>query len=403
MVRFCVLRNCEHDNLYGYILTTMGLFNESLFYAMMAWSSLHIAHLKKIPAQDAEFRYERAMCLLHQELVESSDIDVLLTTIWFLLQYELLLAKGVEKFQKLLSYTADILKAEIKRHRTSATAKNRIGPIGSIVLVWMSARDSQASHYGSAGRLLGFLKMYPHIYDIVDKSDVSADPIASQNWTLGPDVQDLETPQLQACMRLSLRNQIVHGQIVLLGRWRSAAADSTSWASVLTSLEILRKEVEEENSPAAVAALAVSKGSLGAMPVISALGYNRLLLLASYYHCLITYQRFKPESSLPSDGTLLEAEECALRIIRIQQRVTHARPNSPQAFWPTSLFHAAITTKDPVYQSWVVRTFQLAERWGGNLVKSRILLENILERQARTANSVDFIQVMKETTGYFVV
>ncbi|RFU31683.1 hypothetical protein B7463_g4646, partial [Scytalidium lignicola] len=403
MVRFCVLRNCEHDNLYIYILTTMGLYHESLFCAMMAWSSLHLAHLRKRSPRDAESRYEKAIRLLQQDLTEEFNIDLLLTTIWFLLQYQLLLANGVDKFQQLLSCSADIIKAEIDRRQTSETALNRIGPIGSIVLVWMSARDSQASHFGSARRLLGYLKMYPDIYDLVDKSDVLKDPSVSANWPSGSSLQDVETLQLQLCMRLSLRIQIVHGQIILLGRWKPTITDSTSWTSVLVNLEILKREVEEDDSPTAIAALAVAKGSLCSMPSISALGYNRLLLLSSYYGTLITYHTHNPKNLSTSGEMMIEAAECAARIIRIQQRVTHARPNSPQAFWPTTLFHAATVTKDPVYQSWVVRTFALAERWGGNLVKSRILLEHILDRQNRSGTRVDFLEVMKETTGYFVV
>ncbi|KAE8443407.1 hypothetical protein EG329_001888 [Mollisiaceae sp. DMI_Dod_QoI] len=397
MTKFCVLRNCVYDDLYGYILTNMGLFNQALFNSMMAWSFLHLAQLRNQSLDEAEARYEKAIELLDYELEDVHDINVVLTIIWFLLQYQLLRAEGIERFRQLLNCATDVAKVELDRHDGDPTS-SRIGPIGCIVLVWMSARDSQAAHFGGTGRLLGYLKMYPYIYDLIDNSSV-VDPMPMMSG-LG----DTESRQMRDCLRLSLRNMIVQGQIILLGRWRPDASSTSSWNSVFASLAILRKEVEEDDCSEAIDALAVAKGSVRAMPTVSALGYNRLLLLAAFYGALISYHRHSPVAEMSTTrDSLLGSEECAARIIRITLRVLRERPTTPRSVWPTILFKAATTVKDPIYQSWAIQTFEQVERWGANLLKTRILLENIIDRQNRSGVEVDFVKVMEETTGYFIV
>ncbi|CZR64589.1 uncharacterized protein PAC_14487 [Phialocephala subalpina] len=397
MTKFCILRNCIYDDLYGYILTNMGLFNQALFGSMMAWSFLHLSQMRNQPLDKAEARYEATIKLLNQEIENEQDINVLLSIIWFLLQYELLRAEGVDRFHQLLNCATNIAKGELQRH-DSDPSRSRIDSIGCIVLVWMSSRDSQAANYGGTGRLLGYLKKYPYIYELIDQSSV-VDPIPSAS-SLG----EKESRQMRDCMRFSLRNMIVQGQIAILGRWRPEAGDSSSWNSVYASLAILKKEIEEDDCSEAVDALAVAKGSVRAMPTVSALSYNRLLLLASYYGGLISYHQFVPAGDAEIEREpLLELEECAARIIRITLRVMRDRPTTPQSIWPTSLFKAATTIKDPIYQAWAVRAFEQVEGWGANWVKTRILLENIIDRQNRSGVDVDFVKVMEETTGYFIV
>ncbi|KAL3425014.1 C6 zinc finger domain-containing protein [Phlyctema vagabunda] len=399
MVRFCQLRNSTEDNLYSYILTTMGLFHECLFNAMMAWSSLHLAHLRSKSMRDAEDRHDHAVQLLQEDSTNGTHIDVILATMWFLLEYERLMAGGVDKVRKLLDHAADAIEVELGNKVASLS---RIGPIGSIVLVWMSALDCQAAHFGGAGRILGQLQMYPHITKFIETSAVTEDTPMSKDWSVAPSVQTEETKQLQACMRLNLRTIILTGQIILLGRWQATAPGTASWAAVNTGLETLEKEVEEDKSLPAIDALSIAKGgAFTAAPALSALGYNRLLLLASYYAAIILYQQFQP--SVAQDGDLSNVtEECAARIIRISLRITREQPNSPPAMMNT-LFIAATVIKDQIYQAWSISMFEKAERWGSNMAKARKLLESIIDRQNRVGSRVDFVEIMKESTGHFIL
>lgn len=403
MVRFCILRNCVHDNLYSYILTNMGLFHRSLFDAMMAWSALHLAHVSHQSDDDARKRYDTAYTELIEDLADDISPALLLTTIWFLMQYQLILAEGVESFCELINLAANVVRGELDGSDPES-AMSRIGPIGSLVLVWMSARDNQASYLGYGGKLLGCLKMYPHIYELVDKSSVSDDAPAVVNWIPRPGSKSDGPTDMQACMRLSLRNVTVAGQIKILGRRAGhiTPVSSVAWESVHSSLTILHREVEQDESPAAKAALAVAEGSLNAMPTVTAICYNRLLLLGGYYTGLIHYNIYRPHPAI-DEPWLLSPEQCADRIIRMCQRVSRERSESPQGIWPTHVFIAGITTKDPVYQSWAVRTLESAEKWGQNIVKTRKLLEAVIHEQNVTGTRVDFLQVMKETTGLFIV
>lgn len=414
MIHFCILRNSLHNSLYPHILATMGLYHQCVLSAMLAWSSLHLTQLQSRPLDDASLRYRNAKALLLKDMTLDLPVDVALTALWFLTQYQFLLADGLDEFQDLLSRAADVLAPELDKSADSVTP--RIGPIGAVILVWMCARDSQMTYFGGGGRLLGLLKTYPHIYPLIDKATSAEDASTSIHWASSPKSKGSDSDHLQACMRLSFRLQTVVAQIVLLGRWDhpESGDQGAAWISALMSLTILQQEIEEEQSiPAAVDALAVAKGSLTALPTISPLAYNRLLLLASFYNAIISFRNnkpFEPEapvitpvsqgsttSATSATGPLPDCEECAHRIIRITQRVTRDRPNSPRAFWPFSLFHAAITTKDPIYQSWCIRTFEKGEVWGRNLVKARELIEYIIDHQNRSGQALDHVKAMEDS------
>jgi hypothetical protein len=55
-----------------------------------------------------------------------------------------------------------------------------------------------------------------------------------------------------------------------------------------------------------------------------------------------------------------------------------------------------------VYQAWAIHAFEKAERWGAHIVKTRRLLEAVVRRQNSTGERADLIQMMKETTGFFI-
>lgn len=421
MVHFCVLRNSLHNSLYSHILATMGLYHQSVLSAMLAWSSLHLAQLQSAPLDDADRRYRKAKALVIKDMAVEQSADVVLTALWFLTQYQLLLADGVDEFRDLLNRAADVVSPHL--HRSADSVTPRIGPIGAVILVWMCPRDSQLTYFGGGGRLLGLLKTYPCIYQLIDKAASAEDTSTSIHWASASKSKGSESYHFQACMRLSFRLQTVVAQIILLGRWNhlESGDQDAAWSSVLRSLTILQKEIEDEQSiSAAIDALAVAKGSLAALPSISPLAYNRLLLLASFYNAIIKFQTYKPPqlesaiSPIPSPASTMStasgvrplpnSEECARRIIRISQRVTKDRPNSPRAFWPFSLFHAAVTTKDPIYQSWCIRTFEKGEVWGRNLVKARELLECIIDHQNRSGQTLDHVKAMEQSgISYFLV
>lgn len=400
MVRYCILRNTVHSNLYIHILTSLALFHSTLLDAMLSWSALHLAHLRRRTFDDAKLRYNRTYTALIEDLAHNTSPTLLLATIWFLMQYQLMLAEGVDGFCELLNLAADVARAEFQASDTETSMK-RIGPIGSLILVWMSARDSQIAYLGMGGRLLGCLRSYPHVYELVEISSVSDE---AEN----PDVQFMSREEIaarpvpsemQACLKLSLRSVTLGGQIKILGRHHGMRTDSSAWETIRASLEVLRCEIEEDQSLPGIAALAVAEGDVDAMPVVTPICYNRLLLLAGYYTTLIEYNKQRGDDDL----MIRNPQDCANRVIRLCQRASMERPNSPQAIWPTQILMAALTTRDPVYQSWVIGAFKDAERWGSNMVKTRKLLEEMIRRQKSTGEKADLIEVMKETTGLFLM
>ena len=411
MVRFCILRNCMHDNLYSYILLNMGMFHSTLFDAMMAWSALHLAHIQKQSSSSAAARYSRSYTALMEDLNHNVAPSLLLATAWFLLQYQLIFAESVESFCELIDLSAEVARAELKNH-DAETAMQRIGPIGSLILVWMSFRDSQAAHLGLGGRLLGCLKTYPNIYELVNASSVSSE---GSGHSL-PDIVFMEreqirkqisgsgrTSEMQNCMKLCFQNVTVAGQIKFLGRNKEAGplGNDAAWEAVRANLSLLQRDIELDDTEAARAALGVAIGNLAAMPVVQPIHYNRLLLLAAYYATVIQYHNNRPGEPC-HDSELLLPEECADRMIRLCQRVEAARPNSPQGLWPTHALIAGTTTRDPIYQAWALHTFERAEKWGAHIVKARVLLDAVVRKQNSTGKRVDIIEVMRDTTGVFI-
>ncbi|CAK7197781.1 hypothetical protein SEUCBS139899_000429 [Sporothrix eucalyptigena] len=300
MVPFCILRNCMHDNLYSYILLNMGMFHSTLFDAMMAWSALHLSHVRKHSSSSPRQRYAHAYTALIEDLSHG--------------MYQLLLAESVESFCELIDLSAEVARAELHNH-DAETAMHRIGPVGSLILVWMSFRDSQASYVGLGGRLLGYLKTYPYIYELVDVSSVSREGSGHSS----PDIVFMERDQIrkqisghgkasemQTCMKLNFQK-------------------CNPWDAICANLGRLRRDIELDDTEATRAALGVAMGNLAAMPVVEPIHYNRLLLLAAFYTTVIQYHNSGPGEPF-ADSALLPPEVYADRMIRLSQRVEAARP-----------------------------------------------------------------------------
>ncbi|KAL3963025.1 hypothetical protein ACCO45_004548 [Purpureocillium lilacinum] len=132
--------------------------------------------------------------------------------------------------------------------------------------------------------------------------------------------------------------------------------------------------------------------------------FNDLLLLSTFYSLIISFHRILPFPTLAIvDPELLTAEEAATRIVRAAAWVIRLKKPSPQNIWPRILFMAGIETIDPLYQDWVVQVFRDAKPWGGNYCKTLTLLEKVIERQSMEGVRVDYVEVMKESVGIFII
>ncbi|KAH8881839.1 hypothetical protein GQ53DRAFT_832137 [Thozetella sp. PMI_491] len=369
MIKFSKMKNSRQENVYISIFSTLALSHQQLFQAMMAWSSLHLAQSSHKPTDDAEERYARANELLMEDRRPLDHIDATITTIWFLLQYECLRAEGIDIFCSLLHRAASLLRSLFDEcDKDQAIA--RLGPMGIRGIVWMSAYDARASTFGNAGHLLGCLRSCPYVYDLIDGS---------------------------------LRLRMVMGQIKLVKLWPDNEAKQQGWDAVDASLRVLRQELDNRHFPETQMTMRIALGETDAMPDVSSGQYNGVMLLATFYTAVILYQEYRPPTASLAVDEFLPSSECALRVIRLVNRVHMARPDSPQGVWRHIIFVAGMVCRDPIYQIWAVRTLQGAEVWGNNFLKTRVLLETIIERQNRSGKREDFVQVMQETTGLFVI
>lgn len=393
MTQFAKMRNSNQETVYATIFSTTALSHEPLFQAMMAWSSLHLAQMKKSSTEDAERRYARASTLLLEDADPLERIDVALSTTWILLQYEHILADGVEKFCSLLKYAADILQRLFNRF-DKIEVKRRLGVNGVRALIWMSTYDARATLFGTAGYLLGTLRRCPYIYDLLS---LGAPPADVHSHVRPP------KPSYEASLRLALRLRMVMGQIRLLTLSQNSEERRRGWSAVDDSLKTLRSELDEKYNAAAQNALSVARGHMPAVAEASSEQYNRMMLCATFYGAIILYQHFRPAIEVFTVDELTPLRDCGLRIIRLANCASRARPDSPQSVWPHLLLLAGIVCQDPVYQSWAIQSLQKAEVWGRNLYKTRILLEAFADH-AGSGIGLDVITtLMEQITGPFII
>ncbi|KAK7752978.1 hypothetical protein SLS62_005137 [Diatrype stigma] len=397
MTGYAKIRYSGDENLYSQIFSDMALFYAPLYHCVMAWTALHLGQTKSEPdlVQKATERYSHAVSLMHRDQNVAHHFELSLITIWFALQFELLAASGIVPFCRHLEFTADLVDAH-RRHQKAGGQAAPLGPIGSRVLVWLGAYDARASWIGGTGRLLQNLELFSSEYDFLN----AAFPETRSNSN-GQDTK----PCLQdtkPCLRLNLDFDTVEGRIVHLHR-REVAAPVTVWTTVQDELLSIQERLESDRTIASiVSSLSNPTRSLGGK--ITMKGFNCFLLLATFYSVVICYHRMLPPrvvNSIPKK--LISAESAAKRIISITSTVCRLRPPSPQNIWPRILFLAGIETTDMVYQDWVVKTLADAEVWGANFGKTRVLLEHVIRIQGREGTRVDYLDVMKQTTGLFII
>ncbi|KAM0811757.1 putative Transcription factor domain-containing protein [Seiridium cardinale] len=397
MTKFSKMRSSNQETVYTTIFSTLALSHRPLFQAMMAWSSLHLAQTRGSSTEDAEQRYIQASTLLLEDPEPLERLDVTMNTIWMLLQYEHLLATGVDNFCHLLKYAADILQKVFDQY-DKGEVMARLGTTGVRALVWMSAFDARASLFGKAGYLLGTLRRCSYLYELIGQCAVITESGA-------PDMQRglHNASSYESSLRLAIRLRIILGQIRLLRLSQNSEEQRQGWSAVDDSLRTLRSELDAKHNLLTQSGYSVVQGESTAVPYASSDHYNCLMLCATFYGAVILYQECRPPPTAFAIDDFLPSADCALRIIRLANRASMARPNSPQATWPHLLFLAGMVCKDPIYQSWTIQTLQKSEVWGRNLYKTRVLLEAMISSNDSNAKIDQIVTVMHQTTGLFII
>ncbi len=391
MTGYAKIRYSGDENLYSQIFSNMALFYAPLYNALMAWAALHLGQIRSDAdlIQKAKERYTLAVSLMHRDQDVAHHFELSLVTIWFSLQYELLAASGIDSFCQHLEFTADLVDAH-RRHQKAGGQAATLGHIGCRVLVWLGAYDSRASLIGGTGRLLQNLELFSSENDFLD----AAFPDQTPN-TGG--LQDIKP-----CLRMNLDFDIAEGRIVQLYR-REVAAPAVTWSTMQSNLLSIRDRLEGDKTIASIITSLCSP-TFSQSGRITTKRFNCLLLLATFYSVVISFHRMMPvfvANSMPIK--VISGEMAATRIIRIASFVCRTRPASPQNIWPRILFLAGIETTDLVYQDWVIKTLADAEIWGANFGKTRVLLENVIRAQSREGVRVDYLDIMKQSTGLFII
>ncbi|KAI1093090.1 hypothetical protein F5B19DRAFT_451999 [Rostrohypoxylon terebratum] len=388
MTSYAKIRCSGDDNIYSYIFSNMALFYAPLYDALMAWTALHLGQNRSDPEliRKAEQRYTHAVTLTHQDQNVAIHFELSIVTIWFALQYELLAAHGIESFCRHLEFAADLVEAH-RRHQKAGGEATPLGHIGSRMLVWLGAYDSRASRIGGTGRLLQNLEAFAADYDFID----AAYPNLPTN-----------TEDLKPSLRLSLELDYMESRIVQSHR-RSAAGSGAIWSNVQSGLIMIYERFENDPSVAPIID-SLTNPSRSLTSRITTRRFNCLLLLATFYSVVISFHRLIPAhlaTNIPD--RLISAEVAAANIVRLASWVSRNRSPSPQNIWPRILFLAGIETMDLAYQDWVVKTLTEAEVWGANFQKTRMLLEKVIKLQSAQGIRVDYIDVMKQDTGLFII
>lgn len=391
MTQYTKIRGPGNENIYTQIFSNMALFYKPLFEAIMSWTGLHLGHARREPGliQKAKQRYLQAVSLVHMDQDVAHHFELSLVTIWFALQFELLAAQGIDTFCQHLQFTADLVDAH-RLHQKAGGEAIPLGPIGARVLIWLGTYDARASWVGRAGGLLQSVELYYADYDFLEAAFLDT-PLGYPSMELLP------------FLRLTLELDIIEAQILQLSR-RPVTPSAAIWAAAQSNLMSIQERLESNATVAPI--LSWMLGSSRSITTkITTACFNYLLLLAACYSSVISFHRVLPAPAVARGlpGKLLSAEAASARIVRISSWVCKLRAPSPQNIWPSILFRVGIETTDLVHQEWVIKQFADAELWGANFGKTRLLLEHVIKRQSHEGTRVDFLDVMRQTTGLFII
>ncbi|KAI0111755.1 hypothetical protein F4814DRAFT_423493 [Daldinia grandis] len=388
MTGFSKIRSTGEENLYSHIFSNMALFYAPLFNTILAWTALHLGQTRPEPdlVRKAEERYSHAITMLHRDQTVAINFERSIVTIWFALQFELLAARDISGYCQHLDFIADLVDAH-RRHLKAGGEATPLGYVGSRMLVWLGAYDARGAWIGGTGRLLENLESFCAEYNFIDAAFPNL---------------PASTEDLKPSLRLSLELDFLDSRIVHLHR-RTGPPPVAMWSLVQSGLLTLRERFDRDPSVTPIISY-IKEPTRALAGQITTKCFNCLLLLAAYYAVVINYHRKVPVTvSVSVPNQLPPAELAAIYIVRLASLVGRLRPPSPQNIWPRLLFLAGIETTDVVYQDWVVKTLTGAEIWGANFRRTRLLLEQIIKIQSTKGVRVDYLDVMEQHSGLFIV
>ncbi|KAI2783316.1 hypothetical protein F4815DRAFT_347599 [Daldinia loculata] len=388
MTGYCKIRSTGEENLYSHVFSNMALFYAPLFNTILAWTALHLGQTRPEPdlVRKAEERYSLAITMLHRDQTVAINFERSIVTIWFAVQFELLAARDINGYCQHLGFIADLVDAH-RRHLKAGGEATPLGYVGSRMLVWLGAYDARGAWIGGTGRLLENLESFCAEYNFIDAAFPNL---------------PASTEDLKPSLRLSLELDFLDSRIVHLHR-RTGPAPVAMWSNVQSGLITLRERFDRDPSVAPIISY-INEPSRALAGQITTKCFNCLLLLAAYYGVVINYHRKVPAAiSATVPNRLKPAELAAIYIVRLSSLVGRLRPPSPQNIWPRLLFLAGIETTDVVYQDWVVKTLSEAEIWGANFRRTRLLLEQVIKIQSTKGVRIDYLDVMKQHSGLFIV
>ena len=414
------LKQGSDEDLNCVMFSNMGLFNAQVFHAMMAFSALHLAQTNESFLPKAELRYQQATALLLQDKNPNWHLDVTIVTVWFLLQYELLFARGVVRFCNMLAHLAHVL--DNYQH----VSENSFSILGARTLVWLSCYDCRALYSGGRGGYLlksleDFLPLRPHLQE--PPSTFAGGPLASIPEAF-PKSTWLDHTSL---LRLRFRSNWVHGRtlMLLLDEGASNGARNVELSQVYQDMLALHEIFARGTDGVNGFPVNIAKGKMTRLSgPLSSLRFGHLLALSSLYVVFLDYyqvarsanRRGSSASSSPCsfrsdqpsqsrERNILSMSECSTRVLRISHFISRHRPKSPQSIWPSLLFSAGIESEDEIHRDWILNSLKGTEAWAPHFLKTQLLLQAIYQRQTitRKINLADILRIQSETTGPFVI
>lgn len=394
------------------MFSNLGLFNAQLFHAIMAFAALHRAQTQDRFFEQAELRCQHATSLLYEDKNAHNHLDVTISAVWFLLQYELLRSNGIARFCDLLSHLANILDSQDCRN-SGVISKVTIRTLLSIATYDVRAMTSG----GRSGKFLRSLENFLPARVLLGEPECSlgGGPLAPVAVAI-PASSPLDNAAL---LRLRLRCNTTHGRILMLApvggalkkHKRDRAKDDIEWIEIRRLLVEQHEIFERCDSHDADFALQVATGKRvpAAQGDLSSVQFIQLLALSSVYAALIDYNHgLKPTYA---DGTssahpvFISTEECSARIIRIAWFVKEIRGLSPQTVWPSLMIAAGVASMDGIHQSWVMNTLKETDAWATHFLKSRILFEAATEARLglQPGDVVDIVRIQAQSTGPFII
>jgi hypothetical protein len=191
---------------------------------MMAFAALHRAQTQDRIYIQAELRYQWAAALLFEDNKAHDHLDVTISTVWFLLQYDLILANGVVRFCNLLAHLAHILDVSATLHRMHPV---NLSKLGTRSLVWNTAYDTRA--LSSGGRGGHFLRSIQRFMPL--REQIGEPALTFTDGSLAPlsiVIPPLSSLDHAAILRLRLRCNILHGKILMLSALDRGSSENES-------------------------------------------------------------------------------------------------------------------------------------------------------------------------------